>query len=89
MYPRIDFLYLSEPDMIAAGVLDAERCVDVCEETFSLLGKGDYLMGGANHNNHGMNIVFPKETKFPNMPVAGPDRRVRGHAWLRGWWRPP
>ncbi|MER9445649.1 tyramine oxidase subunit B [Mesorhizobium sp. M0340] len=75
MYPRIDFLYLSEPDMIAAGVLDAERCVDVCEETFSLLGKGDYLMGGANHNNHGMNIVFPKETKFPNMPVAGPDRR--------------
>ncbi len=75
MDPRIDFLYLSEPDMIAAGVLDAKRCVEVCEETFSLLGKGDYLMGGANHNNHGMNIVFPKETKFPNMPVAGPDRR--------------
>lgn len=75
MYPRIDFLYLSEPDMIAAGVQDAARCVDICEETFSLLGEGDYLMGGANHNNHGMNIVFPKETKFPNMPVAGPDRR--------------
>lgn len=75
MYPRIDFTYLSEPDMINAGVLDVARCVSVCEETFSLLGKGDYLMGGANHNNHGMNIVFPKETKFPNMPVAGPDRR--------------
>ncbi|CDX53638.1 Ornithine cyclodeaminase/mu-crystallin [Mesorhizobium plurifarium] len=75
MYPKIDFLFLSEPDTIEAGVLDAARCVDVCEETFSLLGKGDYLMGGANHNNHGMNIVFPKETKFPNMPVAGPDRR--------------
>lgn len=75
MYPRIDFTYLSEPDMIAAGVLDAKRCVEVCEETFSLLGKGDYLMGGANHNSHGLNIVFPKETTFPNMPVAGPDRR--------------
>lgn len=75
MSTRIDFTYLSEPDMIAAGVLDAARCVTVCEETFSLLGQGDYLMGGANHNNHGMNIVFPKETKFPNMPVAGPDRR--------------
>ena len=75
MYPRIDFLYLSEPDMIAAGVLDAERCVAVCEETFGLLGEGDYLMGGAHHNNHGMTVVFPKETKFPNMPVAGPDRR--------------
>ena len=75
MYPAIDFLYLSEPDMIEAGVLDASRCVDVCEETFRLLGDGDYLMGGANHNNHGMNIVFPKETRFPNMPVAGPDRR--------------
>lgn len=75
MYPRIDFLYLSEPDMIAAGVMDAARCVDVCEETFGLLGKGDYLMGGSNHNSHGMGIVFPKETAFPNMPVAGPDRR--------------
>lgn len=75
MYPKIDFVYLSEPDMIEAGVLDAARCVTVCEETFSLLGKGDYLMGGANHNSHGMNIVFPKTTPFPNMPVAGPDRR--------------
>jgi ornithine cyclodeaminase len=75
MYPRIDFLYLSEPDMIEAGVLKAAECVRVCEETFSLLGEGDYLMGGANHNSHGMNIVFPKQTPFPNMPVAGPDRR--------------
>jgi ornithine cyclodeaminase len=75
MSTRIDFTYLSEPDMIAAGVQDAARCVDVCEDTFSLLGKGDYLMGGANHNNHGLNIVFPQKTKFPNMPVAGPDRR--------------
>ena len=75
MFPAIDFLYLSEPDMIEAGVLDASRCVEVCEETFKLLGDGDYLMGGSNHNNHGMNIVFPKETGFPNMPVAGPDRR--------------
>lgn len=70
-----DFLYLSEPDMIEAGVLDAARCVDVCQEVFGLLGEGDYLMGGANHNSHGMGVVFPKETKFPNMPVAGPDRR--------------
>lgn len=75
MSPRIEFTYLSEPDMIAAGVLDAKQCVSVCEETFSLLGKGDYLMGGVNHNSHGLNIVFPKETNFPNMPVAGPDRR--------------
>ncbi len=61
--------------MIDAGVLKMDKCVDVAEETFSLLGKGDYLMGGSNNNSHGMGIVFPKETKFPNMPVAGPDRR--------------
>ena len=72
---RIEFLYLSEPDTIAAGVNDAAKCVDVCEEVFSLLAKGDYLMGGSNHNSHGMGIIFPKETPFPNMPVAGPDRR--------------
>ena len=72
---HIDFLYLSEPDTIAAGVNDAARCVDVCSEVFGLLAQGDYLMGGPNHNSHGMGIIFPKETPFPNMPVAGPDRR--------------
>ena len=82
---KTDFLYLSEPDMIKAGVLDMERCVDVTEETFSLLSKGDYLMGGSNHNSHGLGIVFPKETPFPNMPIAGPDRRfVAMPAYLGG-----
>ena len=64
---RTDFLYLSEPDMIEAGVLDMSRCVDVTEEVFSILSTGDYLMGGPNHNSHGLGIVFPKETPFPNM----------------------
>jgi N-[(2S)-2-amino-2-carboxyethyl]-L-glutamate dehydrogenase len=72
---RTEFVYLSEADCIDAGVLDATHCVDVCEEVFELLADGDYLMGGPNHNSHGMGIVFPKETHFPNMPVAGPDRR--------------
>ena len=72
---KTEFLYLSEPDVIKAGVLDAARCIDVCEEVFTILAQGDYLMGGPNHNSHGMGIIFPKETKFPNMPVAGPDRR--------------
>ena len=72
---RIEFIYLSEPDTEAAGVNHAARCVDVSEEVFRLLAQGDYLMGGSNHNSHGMGIIFPKETRFPNMPVAGPDRR--------------
>jgi ornithine cyclodeaminase/alanine dehydrogenase-like protein (mu-crystallin family) len=85
MGKRTEFLYLSEPDTIKAGVLDAERCIDVAEEVFKLLSKGDYLMGGSNHNSHGMGIVFPKETPFPNMPVAGPDRRfVAMPAYLGG-----
>ena len=85
MAHRTEFLYLSEPDTIAAGVLDAKKCIDNAEEVFTLLAKGDYLMGGNNHNNHGMYIVFPKESKFPNMPVAGPDRRfVAMPAYLGG-----
>ena len=85
MGKRTDFLYLSEPDTLKAGVMDAARCVDVSEEVFILLSEGDYLMGGANHNSHGMGIVFPKETPFPNMPVAGPDRRfVAMPAYLGG-----
>jgi hypothetical protein len=40
----IDFLYLSEEDMIAAGVTDMAACVDVMQETFALLHSGDYRM---------------------------------------------
>lgn len=85
MAHKTEFLYLSEQDTIAAGVLDAEKCIDNAEEVFTLLSQGDYLMGGSNHNSHGMGIVFPKETPFPNMPVAGPDRRfVAMPAYLGG-----
>lgn len=85
MSHKTEFLYLSEQDTIKAGVLDAAKCVDNAEEVFTLLSKGDYLMGGSNHNSHGMGIVFPKESPFPNMPVAGPDRRfVAMPAYLGG-----
>lgn len=70
-----EFLFLSEPDCIDAGVLDPVRCIDVSEEVFELLSAGDYLMGGPNHNSHGIGIVFPEHSEFPNMPTAGPDRR--------------
>ena len=72
---RTSFVYLSEPELLKLGVTDEARCVEVSEEVFVLLSEGDYLMGGSNHNSHGLGIVFPKETQFPNMPVAGPDRR--------------
>ncbi len=75
MGTRTDFLFLSESDCIDAGVLDTARCVDVCQEVFELLAQGDYLMGGPNHNSHGMGVVFPTVSPFPNMPLAGPDRR--------------
>ena len=85
MARKTEFIYLSEEDTIKAGVLDAAKCVDNAEEVFRLLSTGDYLMGGANHNSHGLGIVFPKETPFPNMPVAGPDRRfVAMPAYLGG-----
>ena len=71
---RVDFLYLSEPDMIRAGVLNSKACVDTIEEVFRLLSKGDYLMGGPQENSHGVMLWFPKEQRF-NMPKAGPDRR--------------
>jgi ornithine cyclodeaminase len=85
MAKRSGFLYLSEPDMIEAGVLDAPGCVDVCEDVFKLLATGDYLMGGPNHSSHGLGIEFPEESPFPNMPLAGPDRRfVAMPAYLGG-----
>ncbi len=70
-----EFLYLNEEDMIKAGVLDSARCIDVEEELFGLLSKGDYRMGGDKHNAHGIAMKFPKESPFPNMPLDAPDRR--------------
>lgn len=74
-YPKIDFLYLSEQDMIKAGVKDMAGCVDAMEEMFKLLKIGDYRMGGANGNSHGCMVMFPEKSPFPEMPVDGPDRR--------------
>lgn len=75
MGKRTDFLYLSEPDVIKAGVLDAGLCVNNAEEVFRLIAKGDYVMGGPNHNSHGIYVTFPKEPEFEGMPADGPDRR--------------
>ena len=72
---RIDFLYLNEEDMIAAGVQDMKGCVEAMEEMFKLMKVGDYRMGGANGNSHGSMVMFPEKSPFPEMPVDGPDRR--------------
>ena len=75
MDSKIDFLYLSEPDMIKAGVKDMKSCVDVMEDLLVTLYKGDYVMGGANHNSHGCMIMFPDDPQFPGMPKNADDRR--------------
>ncbi len=75
MNSQIDFLFLSEEDMLEAGVADMDRCIASMEDMFSLLGKGDYRMGSKNSNSHGIMIDFPDNPPFPNMPKNGPDRR--------------
>lgn len=72
---QIDFLYLNEQDMIAAGVEDMAGCVEAMEEMFKLMKIGDYRMGGVNGNSHGCMLMFPESSPFPEMPVDGPDRR--------------
>jgi ornithine cyclodeaminase/alanine dehydrogenase-like protein (mu-crystallin family) len=85
---RIDFLYLSEPDMIRAGVTDMANCVDTMEEMFALLYHGDYRMGGANSNSHGSEVSFPESSPFPDMPKPTPDRRFMAMpAYLGGRFR--
>lgn len=75
-YPTIDFLFLSEEDMIKAGVKDMPGCIEAMEEVVKCLNTGDYVMGGENHNSHGSQVSFPKTSPFPNMPKdEGDDRR--------------
>ena len=72
---KVEFTFLSEPDIIEAGATDMARCIDVMEDQFKLLGAGDYRMSGKNKNSHGAFMDFPETSPFPNMPTAGPDRR--------------
>lgn len=72
---RITFRYLSEPDMIAAGVTDMPACVRAMEETLSLVEAGDYRMGGPDGNSHGSMVSFPHESPHQGMPLDGPHRR--------------
>lgn len=73
---KIEFLYLNEEDMIHAGVLNAGRCVDVMGEVMSLLSIGDVLMGGKGHNDHGIQLMFPKQSDIADFPLEDSrDRR--------------
>ena len=75
MSAKVDFLYLSEQDMVKAGVKDMSKCVEVMEDMMVTLNKGDYVMGGENHNSHGCMVTFPDEPEFEGMPKNGEDRR--------------
>jgi len=71
-----DILYLSEKDVIESGVLNAELCIKSAADSFALLSKGDYLMGGIRGHAHGMLLVFPEVSDIPNYPVNnGNDHR--------------
>ena len=96
MYPEVDFLYLNEQEMIKAGVKNMPKCIDTMEDVLKCLTKGDFVMGGENHNSHGCMVTFPNESSFPNMPknvllLAGPsflepaERITAGHAAHRHW----
>ena len=75
MDTRIKFLYLSEPDMIKAGVKNMDQCVEAMEDLLVTLNKGDYVMAGVNHNSHGAQIIFPDDPQFEGMPKNADDRR--------------
>lgn len=75
IFPNVDILFLNEQDMIKCGVKDMKKCIDVMEEHFSLIGIGDYRMGGANGNEHGLKMTFPQTSTIPGYPINGPDYR--------------
>lgn len=75
MDTRIKFLYLSEPDMIKAGVKNMDQCEEAMEDLLVTLNKGDYVMAGVNHNSHGAQVIFPDDPQFEGMPKNADDRR--------------
>ena len=75
MGTKLDFLYLNEDDMLAAGVADMGRCMSAMEDMFVLLDRGDYRMGGEDANEHGIRVSFPKTSDIEGMPLHKPDYR--------------
>lgn len=76
MDSKIEFLYLDEEDMIEAGVMDIGHCVDVMSEVVTLINKKDYVMGGKHHNDHGIQLIFPKKSDIEGFPLEDSrDRR--------------
>ena len=61
--------------MVAAGVKDMDQCVEVMEDMLLTLNRGDYVMGGQNHNSHGCMVTFPDDPEFEGMPKNADDRR--------------
>ena len=68
------FLYLDEDDMLKAGVSDMKRCIETMEDTFNLLFRGDYRMGGEDNCEHGLRVKFPKSSLVTDMPLDAPGR---------------
>ena len=68
-------LYLSQDDVFRTGRLSPSNSNKIIEESFSLVGKDDFLMGGASCSEHGLMIHFPESSSIPNMPVNAPDYR--------------
>jgi len=67
--------FLSQEELIEAGALDMPACIQAMEDSFKLVGCGDFLLSGPSHSDHGARIFFPSEPRGPRMPIAGPDRR--------------
>lgn len=71
---KYEFLYLSEDDLIRAGVLDGKRCFKTLEDACVLVSERDYLMGGIGENEHGLQLFWPNEPR-KNMLLHGIENR--------------
>lgn len=68
-------LYLSRDDVIRTNMTSPGECNRVIEESFSLVGRDDFLMGGASQSEHGLVLHFPEVSNIENMPLSAPDYR--------------
>lgn len=72
---RNHVLYLSQQNVLQTGQLLPENSNRIIEESFSLVGQDDFLMGGATASEHGIMLHFPDRSAVPNMPLNAPDYR--------------
>ena len=83
-YPEVDFLYLNEEDMVAAGVKDMAGCIEAMEEMFKLMKVGKLPHGRCERELPRLYGHVPAVFSVSGNAGRWTGQKIHGNAGLSG-----